>query len=108
METNKTDWEMILELGIEAGTLSIHRSSLPGESRKFVLIRDEVPVEESEEEVDLDLLYEEYPSMDTFEEAIKQMDSYPWREMMLLNVHPDYEENILSEMKIPRLPRPGS
>ena len=107
MQTNNTDWKMILELGMEGGTLAIYRSTLQDGEQKFALIRDEGPQEENvEEEVDWGLLFEEYPPRDTFEDAVRDMDSYPWREMLLLRVHPDYETYILDQMKLPRLPGP--
>jgi hypothetical protein len=105
MSTNSNEWQMVLELDMGVGTLSIHRSKETDGARKFVLIRDESPIEESDEEVDWGLVREEYPPTDTFEEAIAEMNSYPWRDMLILTLHPDYEDIIMREMKLPRLPR---
>jgi hypothetical protein len=106
MKTNTTGWEKVLEVGGDEGTLAIYRAVLQDSPDKFVLIRDEVPVEDFDEEVDWAMLHEEYPPSDTFEEAVKEMDSYPWRDMLLLSVHPDYEDFILTQMKLPRMPKP--
>ncbi len=43
-------------------------------------------------------LVKERPPVDTFEEAIQLMDQYPWRQMQLVSVHPEYAEFIRREM----------
>jgi hypothetical protein len=84
--------ELVLKIGSEGGSFNIQRFRSPDETWKFIFIIDESTIADFlEEEDQTDLVKKSLP-VDTFEEAIQLMDKYPWREMHVLSVHPEYAE----------------
>ena len=88
--------ELVLKIGTE-GVLNIHRHRLPDGSCKFVLVVDELIMAELLPGQDQMDLVKKIPPVDTFEEAIHLMNKYPWHEMVLVSVHPEYAEYVRSE-----------
>ncbi|MGA2505497.1 MAG: hypothetical protein ABSG01_15555 [Anaerolineales bacterium] len=91
--------EVILEIGTEGGLISIQRLHAPNGTWKFILTIDESTMAAFLDKEDQDDLVKKYPLVDSFEEAVKLMDEFPWRKMYLISVHPDYAEFIRKEMK---------
>jgi len=91
--------EVILEIGAEGGSLKIQRFHASDWTWKFNLKIDESTLAEFLDEVDEVDLVKESPPVDTFAEAIQLMNKYPWRELELISVHPEYADFIRSEMK---------
>ncbi len=89
--------ELVLKIGTEGGSLNIHRHRLPDGSCKFVLVVDESIMAELLPGQDQMDLVKKIPPVDTFEEAIHLMNKYPWHEMVLVSVHPEYAEYVRSE-----------
>jgi hypothetical protein len=100
MNTGKMDSEeLILEIGTEGGLLSIQRFHAPNGTWKFILTVDESTLASFTDEFDPVDLVKKYPPVDSFEEAVRSMDEFPWRKLYLVSVHPDYGEFIRKEMK---------
>ena len=91
--------EVLLEVGTEGGTLSIQRFRAPEGTWKFVFTADESSMADFLNEEDQIDLVKKYPPVDTFEEAMRLMNKYPWHEMHLITVHQEYVEAIQSEKK---------
>jgi hypothetical protein len=85
---------VILEIGTEGGSLSIHHFPATRGTWKFILTVDESTMASLTDEFDQADLLKKYPPVDSFEEAIRLMDEFPWRKMYLVSVHPDYGEFI--------------
>ena len=100
-ETGSAD--IILEIGAEGGSLKLQRFRAPDGTWKFNLIINESTLADFLDEADQIDLAKEYTPVDTFEEAIQVMNNYPWRELELINVFPEYAEFIQSEMHNPQI-----
>jgi hypothetical protein len=97
MNAGKKDTpEVVLEIGAEAGSLSIQRVRALDGTRKFILIVDESALAEFLDKADQTDLVKRYPPVDTFEEALQFMDNYPWHKMQLVKVYPEYADFIAS------------
>jgi hypothetical protein len=100
MNTGKMDSEeVILEIGTEGGLLSVRRFLSSNGTLKFILIIDESTMADFLDKDNQIDLVKKYPPVETFGEAVRLMDKYPWREMHLVSVHPDYAEIIRRERK---------
>ena len=89
--------EVLLEIGTEGGSLIILRVRGPEGTWKFIFITDESTMAEFLDLDDQIELVKKYPPVDTFEEAVQLMNKYPWHEMHVVTIHPEYAEVIQAE-----------
>ncbi len=100
ISAGKTDpVEMLLKIGGEGGSLSIRRFRATDGTWKFIFITDESTLADFLEEEDQIELVKKYSPVNSFEEALQLMNKYPWHEMHLITMHPEYAGAILLEKK---------
>ena len=91
--------EVLLEIGGEGGSLSIQRFRATDGTWKFIFIRDESTMADFLDEEDQIDLFKKYPPVETFAEAIQLMNKYPWHELHMITMHPEYAKVIQAEKK---------
>lgn len=91
--------EVLLKTGGEGGSLSIQRFRATDGMWKFIFIRDEATMADFLDEEDQIDLFKKYPPVETFAEAIQLMNKYPWHELHLISMHPEYANVIQAEKK---------
>jgi hypothetical protein len=98
---NRKKSEIILKVGAAGGTLTLFGSKLPDGQWKFFMERNETAA--------LDLLPEEEregfkpisktKSLQTIEDGFLALNKYPWFKLLPLEIHPEFFDRILKEVK---------
>ena len=93
--------EVVLEVGGEGGSLTLVRRRTTDEDWQFRIERDETAL--------YDLLSDEDRSgiefssqseyVRSFEEALNMLDRYPWPKLYPLEVHPEYLDTVLAQVR---------
>ena len=94
--------ETILEVGAEGGSLSLRRERLADESWRFCAAVNEMAIYESLSEEDRGSPGDYLPQsgyVESLQEALKILDKYPWITLTPLNVHPEFFDTIMAEVR---------
>jgi hypothetical protein len=84
--------EVVLCVGAEGGTLTLLRED-SGDGWRFRVGTDETLLADDLEGLEP---HHSYPAMNTWEDALAQLDRYQWADMVPLQVHHDYRAAILA------------
>ena len=89
--------QVILEIGAEGGALTILGNPNPTGGWRFVAKRNEAAAFDMLSEEDQKDLqhYDRSGSVDSLAAALRLFDRYPWHRLFPLEVHPDFQEEIL-------------
>jgi hypothetical protein len=94
--------ETILNVGGEGGSLTLRRERMADESWRFSAALNEMAIYESLPEEDRgtpgDYL-QQSGYVESLEEALKILDKYPWFRLYPRNVHPEFFDTIMSEVR---------
>ena len=93
--------QTILEVGAEGGSLAVFRERNAQGMWEYRSQRDETTMSDvlPDEKFDKGDLFERSGPTNTFEDALSQLDRYPWFRLFPLEVHPDFTESILREVE---------
>ncbi len=89
----RSEWQVVLEVGAEGGRLTIYGLSTPhGWRFSRQTIDDSAaflgePREQRESEI-----------VDSWEKALELLRPYPWQKLYPLEVHPEFQERVFSEV----------
>ena len=94
--------ETILEVGAEGGSLTLRRERMADESWRFCAAVNEIAIYESLSDEDRGSPGD-YQSqsgyVESLQEALKILDKYPWITLTPLNVHPEFFDTIMAEVR---------
>jgi hypothetical protein len=89
--------EIVLEVGCEGGSITLVRESSQN-GAQFRVETDETAAYEmlSDEDREGIEFQTTAPSVGSLEEALEQLDKYPWTRLSPLKIHPEFRQQILS------------
>jgi hypothetical protein len=92
--------EIILDVGAEGGSLTVFGDKSEDGKWKFHLNRNELMLYDSDEDPGgRDAYYENSAYLPSLQEALKLLDKYPWFSLYPVEVHPEFFDTILSEVR---------
>ena len=101
MDSESSGLEIVFLVGAMNGHLRIERQKAPSGRWLFHATCDLSILESMFEEVGEEApdLVEQYFDRVSFEEALASLDQYSWHKLTVLNVHPDYQDRVLAEVR---------
>jgi HD domain len=93
--------ETIFEVGAEGGSLVVFRERNAQGMWEYRAQRDETTMSDvlPDEKFDKGVLFERSGPTGTFEDALSQLDRYPWFKLYPMQVHPDFARLVLREVR---------
>ena len=93
--------EIILEVGAEGGSLAVIRERNIQGMWEYRAQLDETTMSDvlPDEKFDKGDLFERSGPTSTFEDALSQLDRYPWFKLYPMQVHPDFARLVLREVR---------
>lgn len=89
--------DIVLAIGAEGGSLTIRREPSPTGGWYFHVSSDESTMYDmlSEEDHEGIAFFRHFGVVRTLEEALRQLDAYPWVKLHPMQIHPEYRDEIL-------------
>ena len=94
--------ETILEVGAEGGSLTLRRERIANGNWRFCAALNEMTIYESLSDEDRGSPGDYLPQsgyVESLQEALKILDKYPWITLLPLNVHPEFFDTIMAEVR---------
>ena len=98
LDTAKNKWESLLSVGAEGGSLAIIGLKEADQTWRFKVIRDESTILGLLDEITREDVIDELV-FDTWEEALSNMDRYPWVTLFPIYVHDEYTIRIFRAVR---------
>jgi len=99
---SRTDSETILEVGSEGGSITLLRERKSGGDWEFQVKTNERLLYEALSEEDRSSIGEHFAKtgyVRSFHEGLRLLDRYPWFRLYPLEVHPEFVDAVLEEVK---------
>jgi hypothetical protein len=93
--------EIVLEIGADGGSLTVVGEKSKNGKWNFRVVRDETTIHEllSEEDLEGLVLFDQSEYVPSLQDALKRLDKYPWFRLYPLEIHPEFFDIILSEVR---------
>ena len=95
----KMGQKAIISVGVEGGGLSLVESVIDGGRRFRIVVQSDAWLLDEDERPPP---RPERPWVDTWTDALAELDAYPWTEFYPLHVDPDYREAVWAAVRVRR------